>query len=197
MSLRCGPDNVSSKETERDFVAQEVDSNDATQNTDHKVQVCGVKCPKDVNFLPDKEMALLMEAFTQACASKRPTPLLKYELRCLIQARRLTQGKDELAVKFMSPTVLKLSAAELEQVARRRRQNRLAAQRCRQKRKMSQELMVKKIHQLQEQNQQLVMAADLLRQEKQLLMETVADHLLHCPCLSQISLETSLGNGVP
>ncbi|BFZ12220.1 hypothetical protein BsWGS_15259 [Bradybaena similaris] len=190
------PDIDISRETEENVLLQ-TDGNDVTLKTGDNVCVFEDKYTGDKDCIRDKEMRMLMAAFEQACASKQPTPLLKYELRCLIQARRLTQGMDELAVQFMNPTVSKLSAAELEQAARRRRQNRLAARRCRQKRRLSEDMMLETIQHLKQQNQQLQHDANLLRQEKQLLMETVVEHLLHCPCLSQISLETAHASGEP
>lgn len=45
----------------------------------------------------------LLVAHRQSIESGSLTPLLKQELRYKIQARRLTEGKDELSVNFDSP----------------------------------------------------------------------------------------------
>lgn len=45
----------------------------------------------------------LVSAAYEAVKSRRLTPLLKHELKFLIQSRRMSQGMDEMAVQFESP----------------------------------------------------------------------------------------------
>lgn len=46
----------------------------------------------------------LLRATVESLHTGRLTPLIKEELRCRIQSRRLSEGKDELTVHFESPT---------------------------------------------------------------------------------------------
>nr|KAG5710732.1 hypothetical protein BaRGS_035134 [Batillaria attramentaria] len=46
----------------------------------------------------------LLRATVESLHTGRLTPLIKEELRCRIQSRRLSEGKDELTVQFESPT---------------------------------------------------------------------------------------------
>lgn len=54
--------------------------------------------------LGDLDDLTLVKATYAALESGRLTPLLKEELRCRIQSRRLSEGKDELMVEFTAPT---------------------------------------------------------------------------------------------
>ncbi|GFR78959.1 hypothetical protein ElyMa_000544200 [Elysia marginata] len=51
----------------------------------------------------------LLRATMESLECGRLTPLIKEELRCRIQSRRLSEGKDELFVEFPSPTPSQVS----------------------------------------------------------------------------------------
>ena len=53
--------------------------------------------------------AALLKATVESLHTGRLTPLIKEELRCRIQSRRLSEGKDELRVQFDSPTISEVS----------------------------------------------------------------------------------------
>ncbi|RUS79361.1 hypothetical protein EGW08_012882 [Elysia chlorotica] len=131
----------------------------------------------------------LLSAALEAYQSGQITPLLKHELKWVIQLRRLSLGKDEMEVSFDPPTVAQMSDAEVTRAERRRKQNRIAARKFRQKRKSVEEQLVQTIQALKETNSSLEQKAEQLRGEKQALMEFMADHLLVCPFLSQLQLE--------
>ncbi|KAL8592638.1 hypothetical protein ACOMHN_026568 [Nucella lapillus] len=54
--------------------------------------------------------AALLKATVESLHTGRLTPLIKEELRCRIQSRRLSEGKDELMVQFESPTRSEVSS---------------------------------------------------------------------------------------
>ena len=56
--------------------------------------------------------AALLRATVESLHTGRLTPLIKEELRCRIQSRRLSEGKDELMVQFESPTRSEVSSDE-------------------------------------------------------------------------------------
>ncbi|KAK3702561.1 hypothetical protein RRG08_042554 [Elysia crispata] len=141
-----------------------------------------------LNPTPNPNPALLSAAL-EAYQSGQITPLLKHELKWVIQLRRLSLGKDEMEVSFDPPTVAQMSDAEMTRAERRRKQNRIAARKFRQKRKSVEEQLVQTIQALKETNSSLEQKAEQLRGEKQALMEFMADHLLVCPFLSQLQLE--------
>uniref|UniRef100_A0A2C9LM56 BZIP domain-containing protein n=1 Tax=Biomphalaria glabrata TaxID=6526 RepID=A0A2C9LM56_BIOGL len=77
----------------------------------------------------------LLRATMESLECGRLTPLIKEELRCRIQSRRLSEGKEELLVEFPSPTPSHPRPDEVQKRDRRREQNRRAAQKFRKKRK--------------------------------------------------------------
>lgn len=58
-----------------------------------------------VKLCQDNEKIDLIDAAREACRSNSITPLLKQELKWLIQARRVEQGMDEMTVQFQTPAV--------------------------------------------------------------------------------------------
>ncbi|GFO50523.1 transcription factor fos-like 2 [Plakobranchus ocellatus] len=137
----------------------------------------------------NKPNAALLNAALESYESGQITPLLKHELKWMIQLRRLSQGKEEMEVSFDPPTTSQMSEAELTRAERRRKQNRIAARKFRQKRKSVEEQLLQTIQSLKETNSSLEQKAEQLRGEKQALMEFMADHLLVCPFLSKLQLE--------
>ncbi|KAK3092546.1 hypothetical protein FSP39_004242 [Pinctada imbricata] len=82
-----------------------------------------------------KQNEKILEATKMALETGELTPLVKEELKYTIQTRRLAEGKEELQVQFEDPINSELRPDEVERVERRREQNRMAAQRFRQRQK--------------------------------------------------------------
>ena len=64
----------------------------------------------ELNCLSD---TALLRATVESLHTGRLTPLIKEELRCRIQSRRLSEGKDELMVQFESPTRSEVSESAM------------------------------------------------------------------------------------
>ena len=56
-----------------------------------------------IEFQCDTNEKKILDATIKALNSGSLTPLIKEELRCTIQSRRLAEGKGELKVEFKSP----------------------------------------------------------------------------------------------
>ncbi|XP_041353583.1 uncharacterized protein LOC121371623 [Gigantopelta aegis] len=78
----------------------------------------------------------IKKALSDAMATNKATPLVKEELRLSILLKRMTEGKDEMVVKFNMPKKYELTDDEVVKRDRRRRQNRDAARKFRQNKKM-------------------------------------------------------------
>ncbi|XP_076460089.1 uncharacterized protein LOC143293077 isoform X2 [Babylonia areolata] len=104
-----------------------------------------------------------MEAAVSAALSSRSlTPLLKEELRCKIQLRRLQHGEEEITPDFS----VKPSPMSLEEVAKKNKkmqQNRVSAQRSRERQKSLEERIKSRLELLQNENKLLSEQAHSLR----------------------------------
>ncbi|XP_021359923.1 cyclic AMP-dependent transcription factor ATF-3-like isoform X2 [Mizuhopecten yessoensis] len=96
-------------------------------------------------------------------------PMLKEELRCTIQNRRLAEGKTELTVQFTPPTEQQLNAEEIIKKENRREQNRRAARKFRQKQATLSQNFQKRIEQLEAENRRLTTQVKRLSNEKSYL----------------------------
>ncbi|XP_025105775.1 proto-oncogene c-Fos-like isoform X1 [Pomacea canaliculata] len=125
----------------------------------------------------------LAEAARMAYESGTITPLVKQELRLVIQTRRLSQGKDELRVAFSAPCSHQLTPAEEAQRMRRKEQNRRAARRFRQNRKLRESVLEEEISNLEVKNAGLRDKIKELQQLKDLLLQHVTAHFIkhHLP----------------
>lgn len=83
------------------------------------------------------------------------TPIIKEELRLLIQSRRLQLGQDELTVTFSPPNRDEKSFVDPEKLTKRREQNRLAAKRFRLKWKTKYDNIYKEFEEQTKRNQEL------------------------------------------
>ncbi|OWF50325.1 cyclic AMP-dependent transcription factor ATF-3-like [Mizuhopecten yessoensis] len=90
-------------------------------------------------ILEELETEKLNQAFLCSVQEGDPLPLIKEELKYLIQSRRLADGKEELNVNFHPPQRPKLEPEDKIKRKKRREQNKNAAQRFRNKRKMKKE----------------------------------------------------------
>ncbi|KAK3092997.1 hypothetical protein FSP39_009824 [Pinctada imbricata] len=109
------------------------------------------------------------------------TPLVKEELKYTIQTRRLAEGKEELQVQFEDPINSELRPDEVEKVERRREQNRLAAQRFRQRQKSRGGELQKKSQKLLSENLRLRREIQTLQTERDRLHHALNEHMVVCP----------------
>lgn len=123
----------------------------------------------------------ILNATIKALSSGSLTPLIKEELRCTIQSRRLAEGKGELKVEFKSPPKKKeMTEEERVRYMKRRVQNREAAQRFRQKQKDTSDMLTAKIKRLEHKSRSLLVDLNRLREEKESLKEMLKSHLVVC-----------------
>ncbi|XP_022333917.2 cyclic AMP-dependent transcription factor ATF-3-like [Crassostrea virginica] len=123
----------------------------------------------------------LLDAALVAMDTGDITPLVKEELKLTIQSRRLALGKGELRVNFDTPAQAELTEEEKVKVDRRREQNRLAAQRFRQKQKSAGDRVQKKVRDLESDNSRLRTELRNLRTERDELKRHLTEHLTVCP----------------
>ncbi|XP_048735236.1 basic leucine zipper transcriptional factor ATF-like 3 [Ostrea edulis] len=123
----------------------------------------------------------LMDAALVAMDTGDITPLVKEELKLTIQSRRLAAGIGELQVQFEPPQQKELTEEEKEKVDRRREQNRLAAQRFRQKQKLTGAQVQKKVRGLESDNTRLRRELKILQTEREILRRQLEEHMKICP----------------
>lgn len=125
-----------------------------------------------------------MDATLTALETGNLSQLAKEELKYTIQTRRLATGKEELKVDFPEPMKYKLTKEEELRIIKRREQNKLAAQRFRQRKKQSKQTLSQHIEVLESDN--IIKMAELtrLRDEKEKLYRILQNHLLICPGLN-------------
>ncbi|XP_076463734.1 cyclic AMP-dependent transcription factor ATF-3-like [Babylonia areolata] len=124
--------------------------------------------------------AVLFKATVQSLHTGRLTPLIKEELRCRIQSRRLSEGKDELRVQFESPSRLEPRPEEIEKLNRRREQNRRAAQKFRRKKKERGKLLTEESQRLEGDNDCLRSEISKLNKERDELLQILSEHVQLC-----------------
>ncbi|XP_063418700.1 cyclic AMP-dependent transcription factor ATF-3-like [Mytilus trossulus] len=106
--------------------------------------------------------------------------LVKEELKCTIQTRRLAKGQDELKVDFSEEIKYQLTEDEQNKIVRRREQNRMAARRFRKRRKQNKKTL-SEIQDIERDNDEKTAEIKRLREEKETLLKLLNDHLLVCP----------------
>ncbi|XP_076442965.1 cyclic AMP-dependent transcription factor ATF-3-like [Babylonia areolata] len=128
----------------------------------------------------DDRMAAATLTALETCSL---TPLIKEELKYTIQSRRLAAGKPELVVDTSIPVRQKkvMTAEEKERALKRREQNRMAAQRFRQKQKDTADVLLRKCQRMEGSNTTLRAEIRRLARECQELRQLLTSHLLVCP----------------
>ncbi|XP_076073482.1 uncharacterized protein LOC143045069 [Mytilus galloprovincialis] len=91
------------------------------------------------------------------CSSTRKPilPFIKAELRCKIQRKRLSQGLQQLQADFTEKQPAILTKVEHEQQIIRKERNKIAARKCRQRKRQITSLLQEKIRELADENKQL------------------------------------------
>ncbi|KAK6181036.1 hypothetical protein SNE40_008980 [Patella caerulea] len=143
--------------------------------------ICSEKFFRDISELQDPS---LRRATFASLESGQLTPLLKEELKCRIQSRRLSEGKEELHVDFTSPSKFQPRPDEIEKLNKRREQNRRAARKFRQKKRKDGDNLMKEAEKLDTDNTSLQEEIAKLYEERNKLEEILNDHTHKCQLVS-------------
>lgn len=109
------------------------------------------------------------------------TPLVKEEVKLKIKLRRMAEGKEDIQVEFKDPEPEQLTQEEEERRQIRRLKNKLAAQKCRSKKRKLAECLEDETEKLEDKQDMLLQEIEKLRQEKEQLEEIVKIHSSVCP----------------
>ncbi|KAK7113162.1 hypothetical protein V1264_012505 [Littorina saxatilis] len=129
-------------------------------------------------------------ALRAAVRSGTLTPLLKEELRCKIQLKRLQHGQDEMTSDFS----VKPAAMSVEEVVKKNRkmqQNRMSAQRSRDRQKSVEQTVTLRLQRLEKDNQLLESQAKALRHACHVARTWLQQHRA---CLDGCTTATSAGS---
>ncbi|XP_070578096.1 activating transcription factor 3-like isoform X2 [Ptychodera flava] len=107
--------------------------------------------------------------------------LIKAGLKFAIQAKRKSKGLGELEVEPKPVRSNRLTPEEERKRLLRRERNRLAAAKCRYKKRERAEILERETRQLEEANDKLKADLARLEAEKKHLSETLQFHTVHCP----------------
>ncbi|KAK7506513.1 hypothetical protein BaRGS_00001988 [Batillaria attramentaria] len=178
MAVWCGPSQLcpdpmgtlgaeEDQDQEEDLLFTNSDMEDEEDAEEETSLTQNDALPLDLdNALKGRSGSISMEVHTamvEALASKSLTPILKEELRCKIQLKRLQHGQDEMTPDFTK----KSSSMSLEEIVKRNKkmeQNRVSAHKSRQRQKNLEKTIQAKLEDLQKQNKWLQEQARLLRQ---------------------------------
>ncbi|XP_071081087.1 basic leucine zipper transcriptional factor ATF-like 3 [Haliotis cracherodii] len=128
----------------------------------------------------------VVSAAREAIQSGSLIPLIKEELWCKIQSRRLSEGQGELTLLSTPPVTSKLTPDDVEKRCVRRQQNKRAARRFRAKERDKGHQLQEKISRLEEDKVTLERLRENLRHEKMGLIEKLQDHLLQCTTFDDV-----------
>ncbi|XP_070578104.1 cyclic AMP-dependent transcription factor ATF-3-like isoform X2 [Ptychodera flava] len=106
--------------------------------------------------------------------------LIKESLKFAINAKRKSKGLDELRVEPRKVKPDRLTPEEEEKRSRRRERNRVAAAKCRNKKREKASVLETETRQLEETNAKLKADVARLEAEKKHLSEALQSHLLYC-----------------
>ncbi|XP_071079745.1 protein FosB-like isoform X1 [Haliotis cracherodii] len=154
------------------------DTRRSSQN-DHTHDILTANLPHPGQAKPDPR---LQQAVDEACRMHQVTPILKEELRAAIMLRRLSSGQGEITHEETRSTVYELTADEVAKQERRRAQNRVAAQRCRKKKRQEQETFLQLFSEQSNKRQKLEEEVAELREEKRRLEAMLVHHMLTRAC---------------
>ncbi|XP_071963202.1 uncharacterized protein [Antedon mediterranea] len=148
---------------------------------DGEITPCSLTSSQDTDFDPNNlELDKNGEIFNFDLL-----PLIKEELKWKIQSQRLAKGKETLTVEEWKMREDKLTEEEMAKRNDRRMRNKLAAAKCRQKKRDRSALLSEKIDELDEQQKRLKTDLTSLRSEKEHLLSLLQDHIPTCTILNQ------------
>ncbi|XP_063426733.1 cyclic AMP-dependent transcription factor ATF-3-like isoform X2 [Mytilus trossulus] len=111
------------------------------------------------------------------------TPFIKEEVKMKIKLRRMAEGKDDIHVEFKHPQPEQLTQDEEEKRKIRRSKNKMAAQKCRNRKRKLTESLEDETEKLENKHDVLTQEIERLQQEKEQLEEIVKIHRTVCPKL--------------
>ncbi|XP_041353199.1 basic leucine zipper transcriptional factor ATF-like 3 [Gigantopelta aegis] len=130
--------------------------------------------------MPDSKVdQKLADAAREVLLTGRLTPLIKEELKCKIQSRRLSMGQDEMEVNFEAPKRYQLSDEEKAKKLQRKERNKVAARRHRQKTKEDARKLEKTVEKLENQQKSFLEELDKMTKERKHLLEALSQ--IHSP----------------
>lgn len=109
------------------------------------------------------------------------TPLIKEEVKMKIKLRRMAEGKEDIRVEFKDPEPEQLTREEEDRRQLRRQKNKMAAQKCRSKKRKLADCLEDETEKLENKQDSLIQEIEKLRQEKEQLEELVKIHSSVCP----------------
>jgi len=134
-------------------------------------------CDKEpVGHVKKEEIGMIPEARRAS-----ETADIKHELKHVIYSRRLAKGLDHLEIPTTAdnkPTIEKLTKEEEEKRRLRRERNKVAASKCRERRRLKMERLSREAEDLIEQNKVLTTDIHDLQLEKDNLISKLRNH--HC-----------------
>lgn len=114
-------------------------------------------------------------------------PLLKDELRCKIQTKRMSQGLEELKVDFQIKPPMPLTCEERRRQDSRKKNNRYSAKKCRSKKKEFLTGKQQELRQLLEKNRELRESIRSIESEKEYYISKLVQH----PVIKKVLTEFS------
>ncbi|XP_054713256.1 cyclic AMP-dependent transcription factor ATF-3-like [Uloborus diversus] len=106
--------------------------------------------------------------------------LIKEGLKLTIQSRRIIHGLDNVRSEYRQPQQEELTTEDEERRRRRRERNKVAATKCRNKKKERTGRLAEESETLEVNNNALKTEIDSLEAEKQELIDLLQGHLPHC-----------------
>lgn len=114
------------------------------------------------------------------------SPLLKEEIKHKIKARRIAEGKAEIRVEFKEPSPERLTPEEEERRKIKREKNKLAAQKCRNKKRKLADTLEEETLRLEEKQEKLQDQVQRLKEEREHLLDLLKIHSQVCPKMAKI-----------
>ncbi|CAG5114899.1 unnamed protein product [Candidula unifasciata] len=152
---------------------------DAFDNTTMEMLSANLPSNAFVSHIPDPR---LERARQETERTNQLTPLLKEELRLRILSKRLEKGEPDIEINSTEPRSYELTEEEQAKRERRKAQNRRAAKKCREKRKMKTLSDAEKYRVVRDENQQLRNDVTYLRHKEAVFSKFCLEHILNGQC---------------
>lgn len=114
-------------------------------------------------------------------------PLIKDELRCKIQTKRLSRGMEELKVDFQMKPPAPLTPEEKQKQENRKLLNRESAKKCRRKKKINYQNIQQELKSLMDENKHLKENIRCIEAEKDFFLSNILRHPVISEVLSDFS----------
>lgn len=134
----------------------------------------------------DSSQAFFAEEVSKTELDIDLSPLLKEEIKHKIKSRRKAEGKEEIRVEFKEPSPERLTEEEEERRRVKREKNKMAAQKCRSKKRKLADTLEEETMKLEEKQEKLQEQVQQLREEREHLMELLKIHSQVCPKMSRL-----------